>query len=417
LPKLPEAKITPYPYAQTFQILGTPEKNPQLWQSLSPLNYLKDINFTEDKKIKHKNRATKNKKIHIAYLSADFYHHAVMYFIKPILANHNRQKFTVTCYSNSHNSDSITDQVKSQVDNFKDIKDLSDEEVARMMNKDKVDVLIDLGGHSGHSRIMVLAYKPAPVQITYVGFPNTTCLSEVDYFMTNNIMNKPEDQEFFSEKLLLHDWPYRCFEDLDKNLPDIEPLPVLTNGYITFGSFNDLSKLSSRLLKTWAEILKQMPSSKLYICREPMIKETLYSKLEEFGISRDRLILDGKYIRSNYNKVDLALDTFPYSGVTTVLNSLNMGVPSVVFYDNTFQGREAANINHHLGLNELIAYNEEEYIKIAVNLANNVAKLTEYRNTLRERLKNSPFCDYKGFTRTIEDIYTKLWDEWCDKNP
>lgn len=372
-------------------------------------NYKKINKLT---KFEH-NNIEKKEKIHIGYISGDFNEHVVMLYILPILENHNRDSFTISCYSNTifEEEDLYTVKAELAVDNFINISELDDFEVAKTIFEDKVDILVDLSGHTAKNRLFVSLYKPAPIQVTYVGFPNTTAIEEIDYFITNKNLNKEEEAEYYTEKLYFLNSCYRCFRHGAEILPEVTENPIFKNNYFTFGVFNDLSKINEEVLKTWSEILKQLPTSKLYICRNTLIKEVIYNKFANYGISEDRIILDSEFDLNNYNKIDLHLDTFPYNGVTVVFDALIMGVPTLTLEGKTFAGREASNINKNLSLDNFIATTKEEYINKAIYFAKNYDILKKLKKELRERYYHSVFCDYRAFTLELETFYKKVYDK------
>jgi protein O-GlcNAc transferase len=373
--------------------------------------FLKTLNIKPEEIYVHQ-KGNRDKKLKIGFLSGDFYDHVIMRFIGPVLENYNKNAFSVTCYAFAEKTDLLTDYCRSWVDSFKETNKLTFKELARQINDDKIDILVDLSGHTSRSKLFAMAYKPAPIQVSYLGYANTTGLETVDYFFTSKFLNNTDDERFFSEKLFFQDWAYRCLKNYHK-LPDVGPLPAIKNGYITFGSFNNLSKLNDRVIATWSEILQKVPRSRLLICRKEASEKILLPQFEKHGITKDRVIFENKFSYEQYNRVDIHLDTFPYCGVTVVFDSLYMGVPVITLYGETFQGREAANINHTLGLGNLAAGDEKEYKATAVSLAGNTEELSKLKSSLRKRVLDSPFSDYRDFTRRIENAFIKMWQDYC----
>ena len=417
------------------------EINPEFDLALGNLIYtsLKSKSYTQkdiylltksavDKYIKAKNieqfkhtvaKANKNKKLHIAYISPDFLNHAVMFFLEPILANYDKEKFTVTCYSNGDRQDEVTQKCKGYVDKFVDVRNITDDkELASMIKNDNVDILVDLGGHTGGNRLLALAYKPAPIQATYLGYPNTSGLSAVDYILTSKGTINDDELEYFVEKPYHLDLGYETFNFVESAYPKVAPLPLLENGYVTFGYFNCITKINSDLIKTYSEILKSVPNSKLLIHRQSIIdstKEMIYGEFKKNGIEMDRITIENK--RNGYyefmNKADIALDPFPYNGTTTTIDSIIMGLPVTCIYGDSPHKRSSARINSQLGFDELIAYDENQYANLVTKLANDVEKLAELRTTLRDKFKASSICDGEAFTRSLERFYTNAWDNYC----
>ncbi|MFN4149595.1 MAG: hypothetical protein ACK4IX_01525 [Candidatus Sericytochromatia bacterium] len=265
--------------------------------------YKKTINI---KKFEHKKKKNKDK-IHIGYLSGDFNQHVIMLYLLPILENHDRNNFNITCYSNTKLEEEDLYTIKAELasDNFRNIFELSDFELSKTIYEDNIDILVDLSGHTAKSRVFTTMYKPAPIQVSYLGFPNTTGIDEIDYFLTNKNLNSIKEENNFSEKLYFLDSCYRCFKPDEKMIPDFNELPMIKNNYITFGIFNDLSKINESVYEIWSQILHQVKNSKLFICRNTIIEKTIYEKFAKYGIERNRLILDKEFDLSKYNQVDI----------------------------------------------------------------------------------------------------------------
>jgi len=375
----------------------------------------------EDEVYVHNQISDKNKKLNIGYLSSDFYTHAVMQFVLPLLENHNKDKFNIFCYSNTTKCDDVTERVKNLSYKFQDVHNLTNKETATLIFNDQIDILIDLGSHT-HTKIFSLMYKPAPVQMTYMGFLNTTGMNEVDYIITDEYTMQENMQQYFTEKPLYLDKGYECFNFSNPNmqLPATDPLPYLKNSYITFGSFNCTSKLNEEVIETWSEILKRVPSSKLLIYRTSLNKlniSTLNNLFKKFDISSERIIYSNEKFGihfESYKMVDIAFDPFPFNGLTITVELISMGIPSITLSKDCFQCKGAARINKRVGLDDLIADNKDEYINNAVALANNIEKLQEYRNTLRDRLFASSLYNHKDFAESVENAYLKAWNEFCD---
>ena len=382
-------------------------------------NYLKISEINTNINVTHKNIPEKNKKIHIGYLSADFYSHAVIRFFEPVLINYDKNRFSVTCYSNVQNPDHITQRCRGYVDNFKEVKNLNDKELAELIKNDEIDILVDLSGHSGSSRILAMAYKPAPIQITYLGYPNTSGLSTIDYILTDKMTIIDGDKAFLEETPYALEFGYECYNYNEKIFIDVEPLPAIKNDYVTFGYFNCLSKFNYELMKIFAEVLNASPTSKLLIHRlnldEDRINQ-LYKEFNELGIGNDRLIIknDKDKVLEIMNTADVALDAFPYNGTTTTIDSIIMGLPVVCIYGDAPHSRASARINTVLGLEELIAKDKDEFIKITAELANDREKLCKLREGLRHRLINSRLTDHRSFVSSLEKTYIQMWQVWCD---
>ncbi len=360
------------------------------------------------------------RRLRIGYLSQDFRKHSVAYFIEPILAHHDRQQFEVLCYFNNFaNPDEVTQRLQHYVDGWLNCFRLSDAELAERIRQDRIDILVDLMGHTGFNRIMVLARKPAPVQMTYLGYSNTTGLTSIDYHITDNYAD-PEGiaEQFNSEQLVRLPGSYFCYRPADDtDQATVDPLPALHNGYITFGSFNNRAKLSPTTLNLWAQVLLAIPHSKLLVktksLDDPATRQALQDQFASLGITSERLMLLG-YATSmtdhlkSYGQVDIALDSFPYNGATTTCEALWMGVPVVTLVGERHVSRMGLSILSAVGLTEGIAYSPEEYIRICLQLANNISSLQTLRETLRGRVRSSVLMDAVTFTRQLEEVYRRV---------
>ena len=385
-------------------------------------NHLKAINFKIDNNIKFSNTLDKNRKIHIGFLSNHIWNNTTeIRQTKPIFKHYNKNKFKISCYTditNPHPSAMIT---KSYIDNFKDISKLKEKEVADLIRNDKVDILVLIDGYFGWEKIFyVPLYKSAPIQINYAsaGWPISTGIPTIDYIFAPQNAVLAHEESSFTEKVYHLDFGYEIFDPVDE-YPDITPLPALENGYITFGYFNRPSKTHVKLLEVWSEILKAVPNSKFLVHRtefDEVVQNNWYDQFEKFGINTDRLIFlnnksDFLNIKGN---VDISLDSFPYNGYTITIDSFMMGAPVICMYGDCMQGRVSARMTNAVGYPELVAKNEEEYVKIAVDLANNIEKLKEMRSSLRNRILNSKHCDYKSITKSLEKAFIQIWHDYCD---
>lgn len=372
------------------------------------------LGFKDEAKYQYACPPSPKEKLHIAYISGDFLNHPVLMFILPILKNHNPEKFTVSLFSSSKTTDRYTEQCKSLAAHFHDISHLNDQEAAHLIHEQEIDILVDLGGHTGSSRVAVMAYKPAPIQISYIGYNNTTGIAAVDYFFTHRDLSHPEDQPYFAEKLYPIS-PYYCFESFDwHNPPDIASLPALENGYITFGSFNQINKINDGVLQLWSRVMAAVPDAKLLICRSALIPETMRERCQQAGISPERVILDTTYTLEKHHLVDIQLDTLPFNAVTTAFHSLEMGVPVLSLSGEHFQSRQGSYINRALGLADFTAQTPAEFVAKAVFWSQNLARLADIRSGLRNRLNASAFKDFKGMTATLEKAYQDMWQTYVN---
>jgi predicted O-linked N-acetylglucosamine transferase (SPINDLY family)/predicted SAM-dependent methyltransferase len=358
------------------------------------------------------------RKLRIGYVSGDFRAHVVAFFIEPILEHHDRSRFEVYCYYNNRIDDHFTARFRSLADRWAECIHLSDAELADRIRADRIDILVDLSGHTAHNRLPVFGMKPAPVQATYLGYPNTTGLAAIDYRLTDARADPPGDADRQSaERLVRLPDCLHCYRPRPDS-PDAGPLPAAGRGYVTFGCFNNLSKLSSQFLDTAAAVLAAVPRSRLWLKSKtldtPYIVDRLRDKFVRAGIEPDRLEFSG-WKRSlgdhleAYREVDIALDSFPYNGTTTTCEALWMGVPVVAIAGDRHAARVGESLLHAVGLDDLISRDIGGYIKTCAELAVDRNRLGELRKTLRERVRRSPLCDERTFTRNLESCYVEMW--------
>jgi protein O-GlcNAc transferase len=366
----------------------------------------------------HVNDRSPDRKLKIGYVSGDFRTHSVAFFLEPVLAHHDNEEVEVFCYSNSLVWDQMTRQLHSYVDNWRTITGLTDVEIANLIRQDQIDILVDLCGHTSGNRLLVFARKPAPVQVTWLGYPNTTGLPTIDYRITDQYADPVgATEKFHSEELIRMPDTFSCYRPSDQ-APEAAPLPALRNGFITFGSFNNFAKITSRVIALWSEVLKRVPKSRLVLktggLNEKDLQERVYKEFSTYGISAERLELSGRDASvglhyQRYHEIDIALDTFPYNGTTTTCDALWMGVPVITLEGNTHAGRVGVSQLTNLGVTELIAKTADDYLRIAVTLAGNLHDLSQLRAGLRGRMMKSPLMDESRFTHNLETAYRKMW--------
>jgi protein O-GlcNAc transferase len=367
----------------------------------------------------HPNDRSADRRLRVGYVSPDFYLHAAAHFVEPIFQHHDPHQVEIYCYAEVIANDAVTSRFRGRANVWRSTVGLSDAEIVEQVRADRIDILVDLAGHTANSRLGVFAHKPAPVQITYLGYPNTTGLTAVDYRLTDLIADPPGEPVRHTEELVRmpHAFCYAVLEDA----PEITPPPACAAGRVTFGSLHNLAKLNGRVLDLWCAILRTMPSAQLLVFRhtlEGSARDYFHSQLTQRGIGPDRFelrntIQAGPDYLKVYESVDIALDAFPWNGHTTACEALWMGVPVVTLYGDRYAGRMAASALTALGLAELIARSPKEYVTIAADWAADVDRLGRLRNGLRERMRTSPLCDGAGFTRSLEEAYRRLWRRWC----
>ncbi|MEJ2452429.1 MAG: hypothetical protein P8047_17525 [Gammaproteobacteria bacterium] len=356
------------------------------------------------------------RKIRIGYVSMDFREHSVVYFINPLLENYSRDDFEVYCYSDVVKADNFTHRIQSEVDVWRDIVGMENHSVVDMIRRDRIDILVDLRAHtSGGLRLPVFASKPATIQVTYLGYPNTSGLNTIDYRITD-VLSDPYGQEhYYSEELFRLEGGFLCYQ-MPQGLPDVNEVPALTNGYITFGSFNNLAKMNPDVMVLWSQILLQIPGSRLILknksFRAKAVRERYLARFGEMGIDSERLELIGwqesmeDHLRL-YQQIDIGLDTFPYNGTTTTCEAFAMGVPVITLCGVRHAARVGTSLLHQVGLPELIAESETEYMQVAKGLAGDLRRLHDIRAGLRERMLVS-LCNAARFCERMEAAYRKM---------
>ncbi len=361
------------------------------------------------------------RRLRVGYISADFRKHSVAYFISPVLEAHDHERFEIFAYYNERIEDDWTRRIQKTVDVFRPVADLGDSALYQQILADRIDILIDLNGYSRGHRLGVLGRRAAPVQINWIGYPNTSGLDVMDYRLVDAITDPVGADSLCSEKLLrLSD----CFSVYTppEDLP--EPAsPGECHGEFVFGSFNHMLKINRPLLETWTEILKGAPNSRLLIKNGLVERRTarrdLLADLDAVGIDITRVELLGRVASSRdhlacYRKVDLLLDSFPYNGTTTNCDSFIMGVPVLTIAGNSHISRVTASQLSSLGLPEFIADDRDDYINRALEFTRNPERLAELSSGLRERMQSSPLMDAEGLTAQVESLYLQSWYQYTN---
>lgn len=413
-------------------------KNARVFSNLLlTLNYMEDINqtdmFDEHNKwshvfedasnyLNHESPGHNKEVLHIGYYSPDFREHSVAYFIEPMIENHDREKFITYAYYPSKKEDAVTQRLKECFDTWRDVSDMSASEIAKAIKADNIDIMVDLAGHTANNSLLSFANKPAPVQITYLGYPNTTGLKAVQYRITDNIVDPEGQDEYYSEKLCRLPGCFLTYKP-DENSPEVSEPPVCKNAYITFGSFNNLAKINDSVIETWCNLLKKLPNSR-FLIKNPSLtdlktRETYYKKFSHFGIEDERINLIGhtptRYEHlSLYSDIDISLDTYPYNGTTTTCEALWMGVPVITLCGVHHAARVGASLLTAANKIEWIAYSEEEYVEKAIKQAENIETLKSTRLKQRDHIKSSPLLNSKAFVVALENEYQKIWQSMCE---
>lgn len=355
----------------------------------------------------------------IGYVSADFRDHPVMRFLLPLLRCHDRSRFHVTLFSSTAKTDAQSAQVKALADSWRDISSLDDLQALEQIRSDEIDILVDLSGHTGGNRLPVFARRAAPVQVTWLGYPDTTGLSEMDYRLTDAAADPPgQTDPYCSETLVRLAETAWCYEP--KVTGELSPLPSGTSGSITFGSFNNLAKLNPEVARLWSRVMQQIPDSRLLIKAAGLGSVTAQAHIRglftQAGLADERLILHApKESYSDhmgvYSLVDIALDTFPYNGTTTTCDALWMGVPVVTLSGQTHMSRVSRSLLHNVGLANLCTNTSDDFVQACIDLAGDRRALANLRATLRARMQASPLMDGHRFTRSVESAFGQMWNQ------
>ncbi len=373
-------------------------------------------------RLNHRNEPVAERRLRIGYISPDFRVHPVAYFFEPLLQGHRHDQFEIYGYSDAAAEDHVTERMKGRFDHYRQICGLNDDAVAEAIVRDQIDILIELAGHTANNRLKVMATKSAPIQVTYLGAPDTTGLEAMDYRLTDAAADPPGSQAYYTEQLVYLPGGLFCYRPAD-SAEAISPLPALRNGYVTFGSFNSSVKINSKMIALWSEILsaddKFRLVIKLGISPDKEIMDFYFGHFERFGIDRSRIAICGWLPVDQqfgiYASVDIALDTWPWNGYTTSCEALWMGLPVVSLAGNTHASRIGLSLLGKLDLEFFAAANETDYVKKAIAAAANLESLAKIRSSMRQRFSASGLCDGRAFAAGVEALYRKMWQKWCGK--
>jgi len=371
-------------------------------------------------KVSHDNSPDPGRRLKVGYVSPDFCGHSVSYFFESLLDAHDRDVTLVYGYGDVPCPDQVTEHLKGKFDHYRNICGLDDDKVARMIEQDKIDILVDLAGHTSGNRLGVFARKPAPIQVTYLGFPDTTGMEQIDYRLTDELADEPEAQEFHTEKLIFLPRGFLCYKPL-RFAPPVAPLPAIERGYFTFGSFNNNCKIQPGIMELWAQILKSKAKSRLLLKfgggDDEAVRGHYLHRFQELGIAPNRVKICGRKPMIEhfkmYGQVDIALDTHPYNGTTTTCEAMWMGVPTISLVGKAHASRVGLSILSRVGLGDFAASTHAEYVAKAIAFSGELENLAKIRTSLRAMMFNSPLCDKKGLARSLEDAYRKMWHKWC----
>jgi FkbM family methyltransferase len=358
-------------------------------------------------------------KLKIGYVSPDFKRHPVGKFIAPIIKHHDHQKFEIYCYGEIRKVDEITEEIQSSCDHWRSTLGLTDAEVIEQIKQDRIDILIDLAGHTDDNRLPIFFSKPAPIQASYLGYFATTGIPTIDYWITDHHLHPVDTEEKTSETIWRLPRCYVAYQPSPEAL-EVNPLPALSSEYITFGCLNNFSKLNPFLLSLWAKILQALPQSRLILkshyhnLDDPEEKQSVELFLQEQGFNLEQVeLIDSPTLAEDYfalyHRIDIHLDTFPYNGCTTTCDALWMGVPVLTLAGDRKIQRMGNSLLQAIGLEDWIAHSPEEYVNKAITFAQDLEAIAQLRTSLRERFQKSQLGDIEGLTLALENAYQQMW--------
>ena len=356
-----------------------------------------------------------DRRLRVGYVSPDFRgHHPLRQFLMPLLRHHDRSLFDVYLYASVARPDAVTDEYRGWAgENFRDIRRMDDVSAAELVRRDRIDILVDLAVHGAGHRLRLFACKPAPIQMTWLGYPGTTGLDAIDYRLTDPFLDPPgTGLGVYSEASLHLPETFWCYDAQEPDLP-LRPLPALAAGFVTFGALGSTRKVHPGTVSLWARVLGAVPGSRLLLVAEEHAHASMRRAFGEAGIEAGRIELTGRVGRraylEHYHRIDIGLDTFPFAGGTTSLDAIWMGVPIVTLSGGTVLHRAGVSIAMNLGLPELVAGSPDQYVSAATELARDLERLSRLRAQLRSRLAASPLGDAPRFARHLEAAYRTVW--------
>lgn len=369
----------------------------------------------------HDNDPDPERPLRVGYLSGDLRRHAVSSFLLPLLSSHHAEKVDFYCYANNPYSDGTTDYLQSICDHWRDVRPLGDLEAAELIREDRIDLLVDLSGHSAHNRLLVTARRPAPVQAVWLGYFDTTGMRGVDWLVADRHVCPEKDDRYYVEEVHRLPTSFWCYAPPEVAVETTD-MPFFSRKNVTFGCFNNTAKINKSVVDAWAAILRQVSGSELLLqsasFADPVVRDRYQRMFDDRGV-KDRVAfrphMELRGYLASYHEVDLALDPFPYGGGATTADALWMGVPVVSLRGKRFSGRLSASILEAAGLGDLATRSMDDYIRIAVDLARDPARLAMLRQGLRSRVLASPLCDAERFTTEMEAAYRSMWKHWCAK--
>ncbi|HEY1542668.1 MAG TPA: tetratricopeptide repeat protein, partial [Xanthobacteraceae bacterium] len=362
------------------------------------------------------------RRLRVGYVSADFRHHSVAFFVEPLFAAHDKKKVEILLFTNDARVDTVAQRLKTLADRVVPICGMPDERATALIRELGIDILVDLSGHTSGNRMTLFARKPAPVQVTWLGYPATTGLPTIDYRITDTAADPPgEADAWHTERLVRLNDGFLCYQP-PARAGAVAPLPARAAGYVTFGSFNNFAKLSPATVALWARLLREVPDARLLLkasqFKDADTRARCRAAFMAAGVAAERIevappLTDPAEHLARYGRVDIALDPLTYNGTTTTCEALWMGVPAVTLRGDRHAARVGASIMTQVGLDALIAATPDDYIAIAGKLARDLDRLAELRAGMRERLRASPLCNAPRFADAMEGAYRAMWRRWC----
>ncbi len=362
--------------------------------------------------------------LRIGFVSADLRSHPVGYFLESLLSHMDKNRFTLVAYPTVNKQDAMTDRLRGLFSQWHPIGSLSNEQACQLIRQDAIHILFDLSGHTDNHRLPLFAWRPAPIQVTWLGYSGTTGVTQMDYILGDPWVTPLAEAAQYSEKIWQLPESYLCFDTRHAALP-VSPLPALSNGYLTFGSLNNIPKMNDAVVSLWARILHALPTARLYLKTKALsdesIRELTRERFAAQGIAAERLTLEGfklprAHHLSSYHQIDIALDPFPYNGTTTTAESLWMGVPVLTMKGHRFISHVGESILHHSGLSDWVAADPEDYLHKAIQFASDPIALSRLRQPLRERLGHTPVFDAPRFASHFQQAMAHMWSAYMSCN-
>ena len=359
------------------------------------------------------------RRLRIGYVSGDFHIHPVGNYLVGPMEQHDRASFEVFCYSNDGQEDQVTARIAHATDHWRSIQNMSDERAAGLVRHDQIDILVDLSGHTDKNRPLLFARKPAPVQASWLGYPGTTGMSAIDYLIMDAV-TMPPGADWAVEAVVRLPHGRFCYSP-PPYTPEVGPPSARPNGSVVFGSFNNIGKITPEVVRLWARVLDAAPGSRLLLkwkeLELPSAVKRMTDAFAAVGVGPDRLELRAgsthDVMFAEYADMDVALDPFPFGGGLTSSEALWMGVPVVTLPQDRVAARQTLAFLHGLGLDDLAATSEDDYVRIAAALAADPARRAELRQSLRPRMAAAPMNDAKLFAQSLDAAYREMWRRWC----